>query len=113
MWLKLVRMIFTSVAVLGMSAANASPPADVTVRYVGTYGNGVMFILFHSPIAEPGCESSEVRIAAAHPEKKSWMALALAAAQSGSTLRVQTEGCSGAYPILGETTNSVLLIWAN
>lgn len=102
---------FVCGSMLAIATASASPATDVTVRYVGTYGSGTMFILFHSPIAEPGCGSSEVRISANHPEKKNWMALALAASQTGATLRVQTEACSGNYPVLGETTNSFLLLW--
>lgn len=91
----------------------ASPLVDRTVRHVGTYGNGVMFVLFSAPIPEPGCESSEVRIAAAHPERQNWIAMLLAVSQTGATLSIMTEGCSGNYPILGQTTGSALLVQAN
>lgn len=110
---RLARALLGAALMIVTVGANASPVTDVTVRYVGTYGDGTMFILFESPIAEPGCESSEVWVPATHPEKKTWMALAIAASQSGATLRIKTEACSGTHPVLGETKNSTLVLWAN
>lgn len=111
-WLSKSTWIACLALLATMPAHAASPLVDNSIRYVGTYGNGIAYILFHSPIPEPGCESSEVRIPANHPEKKSIIALALTAAQTGAIIGIRTEGCWNGYPLFGETTNSALMVWA-
>jgi hypothetical protein len=89
----------------------AAPPIDAHVLYAGTYGDGTLFIYFSGSINESGCPAAEIRVDRNSASLKSWLAIALTAAATGTTVRVQTDGCYMSRPTLS-TIGSYLFLWA-
>jgi hypothetical protein len=77
-----------------------------TVTYVGTLGDGTVFVELPFAISIGGCSSPQVRIPASHPARKEFLAIAMSAYLTGTLVKIQTDSCMGSYPTLGNSTNS-------
>ena len=75
------------------SAAQSAALTSGNVNYVGTYGNGNVFILLSATVAEPGCNAARVDIVGTHPSIKLFLATAMGAMASGRPILVSTTGC--------------------
>ena len=81
------------------------------VLYYGFNGAGTMFIYFDQVVSGPTCASQVVRVAPTHPQFKSILALAAAAAASGAIVTVATDMCTGnGKPQISETTASTIVV---
>lgn len=88
-------LLFASFAV---GAADSQTVAKVT--YVGTYGNGRLFVGLDTSINEPGCPNPRFDVFPANPQIKNWLKIALEAVATGKYVVVQTNGCYGPFPTM-------------
>lgn len=100
------RLVIAFALVMAASAHASDANTVGRVTYAGTYGDGRLFVALDAQINEPGCVNTRFDIPAAHPQIKSWLAIALAAAASGKTVVVKTAGCLGAFPTMTQGTDS-------
>ena len=75
------------------AAHSAAAVSNAHVTYVGSYGNGNVFILLDANLADPTCPAARVDIPGTHPSIKSILAMALTAKLSGLPVLVSTVGC--------------------
>lgn len=78
-------------------------PTTGVVQYVGTYGDGKLFIEIDREIQESGCDNIRFDIPAGHPSIDSWLSIAMVSATTGKPITVRTTGCLGQYPTIDET----------
>ena len=81
-----------------------------TVVDVGVRGDGSMFINLAGELNEPDCKSSRVEIASNNPQLQNWFSIALAATASRSSIKIRSNKCLGAQPLLDETATSFIKI---
>jgi len=95
-----------SMLTLGSPEAHASDEIIARVTYTGTFGDGRLYVGLDSLVNEPGCPLPRFDVPATHPQIKTFIATALAAAASGRKVTVKASGCLGAYPTLAATSGS-------
>jgi len=96
-----------------LSSYGADSNTVAKVIYVGTYGDGRLFVALDAQINEPGCVNSRFDVSAGHPQIKTWLAVALTAAASAKTVVVRTNGCFGVLPTMTQTTDSWFYLQPN
>lgn len=101
-------------SLFGTPFAAGAPQIVAKVTYIGTYGNGRLFVGLDTQIQEAGCPNARFDVAADHPQIKNWTAVAIAAIASGKTVGVQTSGCMGVLPTMSQqSTDSFFNINSN
>ena len=100
--------VLLSVCVIPL--VNAASTSNANVLYAGIYGNGRLFVALSLNIPEPGCERNRFDVEPGHPQISHWYGIAVAAATSGKTVVVGTNGCYGILPTLDRTDNSYFYI---
>ncbi|MBE9533186.1 MAG: hypothetical protein IMF04_03605 [Proteobacteria bacterium] len=88
----------------------ASSNITTVVGYVGTYGNGDIFIVLKDPIDELSCAFTygnyRIDIVATHTEAKNWLNIAMTSVTNGKRVIVRTNGCYNGQPTLDNTKDS-------
>lgn len=105
-------LLLSSVAVAATTVTSAK------VLYTGTYTDGGFFVALDKTIAEPGCVSTRFDVAAGHPQIKTWLSIAMAAAISGKTVSVTVNGCvtigpAAIFPTMNTTGNDTWFMLGN
>jgi hypothetical protein len=98
-------------AVLLMASTTAAADGNYVgpITFVGTLGDGTVFIEFPSVVSLGACSSIQVRISSGHPARKEVLAVAMSAFLTGTIVSVQTDSCAGAYPTLSGTNSWIYL----
>ena len=98
------------VPTLPCTAVHAAEAIAAKVTYTGTYGDGRLYVGLDTVINEPGCSLPRFDVPPTHPNIKSLMATALAAAVTGQTIVIRAIGCFSGYPTVDETNGSYFYI---
>lgn len=86
----------------------ASDNLVANVSYVGTYGNGDLFINVNTSINQSGCESNRIFVRANHPELKNWLDIASTAYTQNIAIQFRTNDCYMGKPTLDSSDRSWL-----
>ncbi|WP_125784661.1 hypothetical protein [Pseudoalteromonas rubra] len=86
----------------------ASDNLVANVSYVGTYGNGDLFINVNRSINQSGCESDRIFVRANHPELTNWLNIATKAYLNNVAIQFRTNGCYMGKPTLDSSDRSWL-----
>jgi len=85
---------------LAAGPAHAAPPIAARVTATGVYGNGDVYVMLDTEIAEPACPMARFDVPGSSPAAKSILATAQLAIATGKSIRIATSGCFGAIPTL-------------
>ena len=96
---KLVLTIAMSM-LLHVGSTQAASMSNVHVTYVGTYGNGDIYVGFDATLNEPGCANARIDIPASATGAKNVLAQALLAKAAGLAVSVASTGCYNGSPTL-------------
>lgn len=91
---------------------NSSYGATATgkIVYVGTYGNGDVYVNLDTNIPELGCNSTRFDIPKSRANAKDVLLTAYTAMEQDKFVRVSTKGCYLTSPTLDNSRNSWFLI---
>lgn|SRR5688572_27757685 len=103
------RLLLTIVLSFSATSAFAAQYQGPLV-YVGTLGDGTVFVELPSVLSEGSCTSTQVRIAVSHVAKKEFLAIATSALLSGKNVSIQADSCLGGYPTLTTASSWIYLI---
>ena len=103
------RLALAATLLLASFSAAAEGTYQGTLTYVGTLGDGTVFIELPSAITIGSCSNPQIRIPVSHPAHKQFFAVALSAYLSGTQVSIQTDGCAGAYPTLNSSSAWIYL----
>ncbi len=63
------------------------------VRFMGTYGDGGLYIILDRTVNAPGCSAERIDVAPNHPESDVWASIARDAYIHGKPVMFQANGC--------------------
>lgn len=102
----IINALLLGFMLLGANFANAATAITTKVSYVGTYGDGRMFVGVANTINEPGCAKARFDVGPQHAEISHWLETARIARQTGRSVVIRTSGCYAGYPTMNHQTNS-------
>lgn len=108
-----MKRLFLLLTVLMSTPAYSGDSVEGKVLSAGIYGSGRLFVMLDQTIAEPGCANTRFDVAAGHEQIETWLSIAMAAAISGKTVRVKTNGCFAVYPTMTPSEDTWFYIFGN
>ena len=106
MRLVLVAMISILVPISNVFAAGVI----TSVKNVGTYGSGRLFVELNASIPEANCPVARFDLDPTHSKINQIISIVLSAQATGKSVHVKTNGCYAGYPTMDETTASYIYI---
>lgn len=103
-----LKNLIGGIALASCFTLSASDNLVASVSYVGTYGNGDLFINVNTLINQSGCESNRIFVRANHPELKNWLDIASKAYAHNIAIQFRTNDCYMGKPTLDSSDRSWL-----
>lgn len=105
-------LVLASIALLS-PASWAAPPIAARVTATGVYGNGDVYVMLDTNIAESACPMARFDVPASSPALRGVLATAQLSLVTGKSVTVATSGCFGAFPTLDLNRGSYFYLNAN
>jgi len=94
-------------------AYSTGASVEAKVLSAGIYGSGRLFVMLDQTIAEPGCNNTRFDVVAGHEQIETWLSIAMAAAISGKTVKVKTNGCFTIFPTMTPGDDTWFYLFGN